>query len=354
MSDPERTTSRREAWISAHGGDPATSGAGWTDASGRSQSVSVGWRGHDVVQHPLFPERFLLIGRHPGRQFVEVNTLTHEVRQRVPCSENHELGGHACFSADGQTLFVAESKATTGEGRISVRDGHDYRLLDEYPSHGVGPHEILLMPDGRTLAIANGGLLTHPDNDHKVLNLETMRSTLTFIDSTNGERLDEHRVSEPKASIRHLAVSKRGEVAVALQMQREGSDHENLAPLAALYDKSRGLRVLSEPEPLLWHCNDYMGSTRINDKTRTVGFTSPRGNIALFWDLESGELKGQHRLHDVCGLAVNLDQSAFILSNSTGQIRSLDASTLQELPERRLELPGFRWDNHLRAVSLLV
>ncbi|MGT2465595.1 DUF1513 domain-containing protein [Mesorhizobium atlanticum] len=27
----------------------------------------------------------------------------------------------------------------------------------------MGPHELLLLGDGRTLAIANGGIETHPD-----------------------------------------------------------------------------------------------------------------------------------------------------------------------------------------------
>jgi hypothetical protein len=135
-------------------------------------------------------------------------------------------------------------------------------------------------------------------------------------------------------------------------MQREGSDHENLAPLAAVYDEQRGLRVLSGPDALLLQCNDYMGSTRINSKTRVAGFTSPRGNIALFWSLDSQELLSHHTFHDVCGIAVSLDQSVFVLSSSSGQLRCLDARTLEERPERRLEFAQFEWDNHLRAIEL--
>jgi len=342
----------REAWVSAQGGDASKFGAGWTGPDGHAESVAVGFRGHDVWQHPLHPERVLLVARRPGRELAEVDLLDRTVTRRVPCSENHEMGGHACFSRDGSTLFTAESNYESGEGRIVVRDARDYRTLDEFPSHGVGPHEILLMPDGRTLAVANGGLRTHPSTGDSVLNLDSMQSRLTFLDSTNGQLIAEHAVAEPKASIRHLDVNERGEMAVALQMQREGSDHQNLAPLAAVYDEGRGLRVLSGPEGLLWQCNDYMGSARINAKTRVAGYTSPRGNIALFWNLDNGDLLAHHAFHDVCGIAVSLDQSAFVLSNSTGQIRCLDARTLEELPARRQEAAQFAWDNHLRAIRL--
>lgn len=342
----------REVWVSAQGGDEAEFGAGWTAADGHAERIVVGSRGHDVWQHPLEPERVLLVARKPGRELVEVDLVARAVTRRALCSENHEMGGHACFSRDGRTLFTAESNFESGEGRIVVRDARDYRTLDEFPSHGVGPHEILLMPDGLTLAVANGGLRTHPSSGEKVLNLETMQSRLTFLDSRNGQLIAEHAVEEPKASIRHLDVSDRGEIAVALQMQREGSDLRELAPLAAVYDEANGLRVLSAPEALLWQCQDYMGSTRVNAKTRVAGYTSPRGNIALFWNLDSRELLAHHAFHDVCGITVSLDQSLFVLSNSAGQVRCLDAHTLEELPARRLELAPFVWDNHLRAIRL--
>lgn len=341
----------REVWVSAQGADASEFGASWTGADGDAQTVVVGLRGHDVWQHPLYPERVVLVARRPGRELVEVDVLARSVSRRVSCSNQHEMGGHACFSRDGTALFTAESNYESGEGRIVVRDARDYRTLDEYPSHGVGPHELALMPDGRTLAVANGGLRTHPSTGDEVLNLDTMQSRLTFLDSRDGRLLEEHWVDEPKASIRHLDVNDRGEIAVALQMQREGSDHRALAPLAAVYD-ARGLRVLTGPETLLLRCNDYMGSARINPTTRVAGYTSPRGNIALFWRLDDGELVAHHSFHDVCGIAVSLDHGRFVLSNSAGQLRCLDARTLEELPELRVELTGFEWDNHLRAIEL--
>lgn len=341
----------RELWVSAAGGKPAEFGAGWTDAEGHSTKVLTGFRGHDVLLHPLHPERIVLVARRPGQELVEVDVAERRVRRRVRCSERYELGGHACFSLDGRTLFTAESDYEQGEGRVVVRDAEDYRTLCEFPSRGVGPHEIIMMPDGR-LAVANGGLRTHPDSEREVLNLDTMRSSLVFLESRTGELLEEHRLDEPKASIRHLDVTSDGRLSVALQMQREGSGHENLAPLAALYDDQRGLRALSAPDGLLWQCSDYMGSTRINEKTRVAGFTSPRGDIALFWNLDTHEFLACHRFHDVCGIAVSLDQNFFILSNSAGQLRCLDARTLEEVPERRLELAQLAWDNHLRALLL--
>lgn len=343
--DPEA-----ELLVSAQGSAAQDCGLGWTTLSGQARQLPVGFRGHDVSPHPLRPGRVVLVARHPGEDLVEVDLREGRVTQRTKSTADHVLGGHACFSRDGQRLFIAESRLERGTGRIVVRDALDYRVLTTFASHGLGPHELLLMPDGRTLAVANGGLLTHPSTGAQVLNLDTMASRLSFIDSESGELVEEHAVDEPKASIRHLCLSDHGELSVALQMQREAAGHERLAPLTAIHDRQRGLQVLRGPEPLLWRCKDYMGSTRINNRSRIAGFTSPRGDIALFFHLDSRELVGHYRFHDVCGLAVNGAEDLFVLSNSAGQVRCLDAFTLQERPELRLQLSSFAWDNHMRVM----
>ena len=47
----------------------------------------------------------------------------------------------------------------------------DFARVGEFPTHGVGPHELLLLGDGRTLAVANGGIETHPDFGRAKLNI---------------------------------------------------------------------------------------------------------------------------------------------------------------------------------------
>lgn len=351
-SDLHSERATPELLISAQGNAAKSFGVGWAQPAGHAEQCAVGFRGHDVVAHPLRPGHVLLIGRHPGRELAEVQLAAQRVVKRVVCMANHELAGHACFSADGRTLFTTESDYELGQGRIVVRDADDYRVLDVFSSHGVGPHELLLMPDGHTLAVANGGLRTHPKSGRRVLNLDTMVSRLSFIDARNGHLRSEHGLAEPKASIRHLGLSNQGELSVALQMQREASDHTQPVPLAAIYSAKGGLQALTGPEALLFHCKDYMGSTKVNNRSRIAGFTSPRGDIALFWHIDTQTLAGYHRFHDTCGLAVSLDEQNFILSNSAGQVRFLNANTLEERVEHRLSFPGFAWDNHMRALRM--
>ena len=129
-------------------------------------------------------------------------------------------------------------------GLYDVAD--NYRRLGEYPSHGIGPHELILMPDGQTLAIANGGIRTHPDHGRAKLNLGSMKPSLVFADIAAGQHLDQADLPESQLSIRHLTMLRGGRIAIALQF--EGAKTADV-PLVAIHDGA-GIKTLSAPQKI--------------------------------------------------------------------------------------------------------
>lgn len=351
----------KEYWISASGAQANQYSLGWIDsASVNSEHSSTesnytaalsGFRGHDVIQHAKRPTSALMFARRPGMQGIEVDLLSGVVNAGFQCGEGRHLFGHGCFSADGQYLFTTETDYEKGVGLIVVRDADSYQQLDEWPSYGVGPHELKLMPDGKTLVVANGGMLTHPKSGREILNLDTMASSLSYINIADGSKQDDFRVAEPKASIRHLDVADDGTVAFAIQLQRQATAHDNIIALGGVHKKGATLELFQQPAAVIAQLNDYMGSVAINGRSRLAGFTSPRGNLAAFWHLDTQEFVGYHALRDVCGIASSTDKNAFILSNSLGEMRVLDAISLKEQREQRIENAA-AWDNHLSAIKI--
>ncbi|MBW9268686.1 MAG: DUF1513 domain-containing protein [Candidatus Thiodiazotropha sp. (ex. Lucinisca nassula)] len=310
-----------------------------------SREIPSGFRGHGVSLHPS-DNRIVMFARRPGTEAIEVDLESHDHRLAFVCKKNRHLFGHGCFSADGKLLFNTETEIDTGRGLIAIRDANSYELLAEIASHGIGPHELKLLNDDKTLVVANGGILTHPDSGRKKLNLDSMSSNLCYIDSNSGKKLALHRLDETKASIRHLDVADDDTVAFAMQFQREAVAHDSLVPLTATHRLGDSLHLLKAPEAIVMQLRDYIGSVAINNKNRVVGFTSPKGSIAVFWNLKNGAFLGYHQLHDVCGIAVTEDQRYFALTSSNGQMRLLDAQTLKEDRAHR-QHPDIRWDNHL-------
>ncbi len=347
----------QELWLSAQGRDKSSYSLGWINPQAESSSQQLSnFRGHGLCQNPIQPEQVVMFSRRPGTHGIRLNTTSGEIDGHFHSIEDHYMQGHGCYSADGKWLYCTESSISSGEGKITVRDAKSLEQVNEFNSYGIGPHEVKLMPDGFTLVVANGGLLTHPASGRKILNLETMQASLTYIDSRDGELLSEHFLSSPKASIRHLDVAKDGTVAIALQVQREAMSSNELIPLAAIHKPnhtttSQPLELLHAPEALMVKLNDYMGSVVIHNETRLAAFTSPKGDLAMFWHLDDLSLQGYHAFHDVCGLTISQDNKYFVLSNSAGKIRQIDARTLKINKLKSLHFPEKSWDNHLLSIS---
>ena len=57
---------------------------------------------------------------------------------------------------------MTENNTINLEGKIGIslllRQG--YKKIAEFDSYGIGPHELIMHPDGETLVIANGGIKT--------------------------------------------------------------------------------------------------------------------------------------------------------------------------------------------------
>lgn len=340
-------------WLSAHArGDDRHGLAASAAPHDTVVEVETGFRGHGAAQHPRAPGKVVLFGRRPGSTSAIVDLVTGRVDAFVEAAPGCAFQGHGFFTPDGRVLVTSEADMETARGKLVVRESDGFTVVDELDSYGLGPHEIGLMADGDTIVVANGGLLTRPETGREVLNLDTMDSTLAYVSLGTGALLEEHRVAESKSSIRHLALGPDGTVVFGIQLQREALDHDELVPLAGAHRRGQAPRLFEDVEGYTGLMNDYVGSVALSADARVAGFTSPRGNVALFWRVDGGQILGVHELVDCSGLAVTPTGEQFVLSSSVGEVRTLDARSLVEERPARRRFEGIRWDNHLIAVAV--
>lgn len=320
------------------------------DFSPQAGWVETGFRGHAIAHHPIHPGRTLLFGRRPGWWFAEVDYGTGEMTHKIAPPQGVHFTGHGCFSRDGRLLYTTENHYNNGgQALIGVWDSTSYQRIRTLSiDGGIGLHDLRAHPNGKWLVAAVGGLLTHPDQGRKKLNLETMSSFLLYLDRQTGAVVQRVAVAEPKSSIRHIDVAPDGLVSVAIQLQRSATGHEETVPLMGTHRAGmREIRLFTASEEAHDLMQDYVGSTVISPLSRVVGFTSPRGNHACFWNMDSGAWVKSHSMTDVCGLGLSRNERYFILTNSVGEVRYLDSRTLQEEDSLRRKYPSIRWDNHL-------
>lgn len=341
-------------WVSAQGDDPETQGlvAVPAEGGGRAIHVHTPFRGHDVAAHPHRSHEVVLFGRRPGTQSAVIDLRSMAVVHTLEASTGYAFQGHGFFTPDGSLLVTTEAHTVSGAGRLGLWDTERWRLVGELDTHGIGPHEAQLMPNGSTVVVANGGLLTRPETGRQVLNLDSMDSTLTYLELGSGAVLEERRVDDSKSSIRHLDVAEDGTVALGVQVQREALDHGQIVPMAGTHRRGEDLHLFEQGREHMGLLNDYVGSVALSESARVAGFTSPRGNVAMFWHLDTGTFVGAHSLADVSGLATTADGSHFVLSSSLGEVRMLSATNLTEQTEVPPSPADVRWDNHLIEVTL--
>ncbi|MER1974206.1 MAG: DUF1513 domain-containing protein, partial [Psychrobacter alimentarius] len=159
-------------------------------------------RVHDIVVQPIIDAQdrlsntaqsrdVVVMGRRPSEKFWVLEAATGQVKAAINALDNRHFYGHACYSLDGKWLYVTENDTVSLNGKIGLYDTYEnYKKIAEFDSHGIGPHELIMHPDGKTLVIANGGIKTEQASREE-LNLDTMRPSLVYLDRYDGSLLEQ-------------------------------------------------------------------------------------------------------------------------------------------------------------------
>lgn len=302
--------------------------------------ASMPMRGHGLLLDPRHPAEALIISRRPGTLAVKCDIKSGRILQQWQSEENRHFFGHACYSTDGRTLFVTENDIDAGQGLVTVRDADNFRVLAEYRTHGIGPHELLLMPDGFTLAVANGGIQTLPETGRVKLNRGRIDTSLVYLDSRDGKLIGKYPVPSTQQSLRHLAVTPGGRLAAALQF--EGDKGQPGVPLLMFHHGESSIQFAKAPQSMWDRMRHYAASVAYAPSSDRFVLTCPLGNMIACWTT-AGEYMGQIDIPKVSGIAL-INGEGFA-SNELGEVYRLDLSKLQA--ELHISIPGLQWDNHL-------
>lgn len=311
--------------------------------SGINKQFKSPGRPHAIV---VGTQHTIALARRPGTFAMVLNNADLSLLQSFTAAKDRHFYGHGVFSADASLFFTTENDYQNERGVIGIRSvaGH-YRQIEEWPSHDIGPHELLLAPDGSHLIVANGGILTHPDSGRAKLNLDSMSPSLVRLDITNGALLakaklpaDHHRLS-----IRHIDVTQNNDVIFG--MQNQAGPGQKL-PLVGVWRAQGEVQMFDLPASLK---QGYIGSVAVDRSGTIAAASAPRDNLITFWSIASGELLATLSLNDGCGLAAGHEARSFIVSSGQGRLlETVISNNNNNRVEIRQDLQlDLQWDNHL-------
>ncbi|PWE28797.1 DUF1513 domain-containing protein [Maritimibacter sp. 55A14] len=297
-------------------------------------------RGHAAAAHPSHPEA-VAFARRPGNFALVIDCLRGRVAHRLTAPRGRHFYGHGVFIEGGALLVTTENEIETGRGLIGLWSrAEGYARVGEIASGGIGPHDLLALP-GDLLAVANGGIRTHPDSGREKLNIDTMRPNLSYLTVSGGiaERV-ELAPDMRHASIRHLAAQD-DLVAFAMQLQ------EPLAgvavPLLGLHRRGAAPVLCQAGLADQLAMEGYAGSVAIEGGR--VGITSPRGGRLQLFDLDGAHRQSFRRM-DICGLATG--PRGLVATDGLGGVLEVGERTLHPVTTAPRA-----WDNHLVRVPAI-
>ncbi|MBH0086970.1 DUF1513 domain-containing protein [Psychrobacter sp. SCQQ22] len=346
-------------------------------------------RVHDIVVQPVLSDSHsqatrdvVVMGRRPSEKFWVLDTASGQVKHAIEASVNRHFYGHACYSLDGKLLYVTENNTVDLAGKVGIYDiNQGYQKIVEFDSHGIGPHELIMHPDGETLVIANGGIKTEQASREE-LNLDTMRPSLVYLNRHDGTLLEQVLPEHNQMSVRHLAMHDDGTVMIGIQFQ--GERHINV-PLVLTHKRGdTDFEPLTMPNNQWQRFHQYIASVAVDSERNLLCVTTPIGGCAAIYDLTTRALIDTVSLPDCAGASVSSRNSynesnghnallsenqllGFIVSDGQGQLTTLNvapsaqaANQADEQLDKRVALADriiqdsqrhkMSFDNHLQAL----
>lgn len=298
------------------------------------RQVPLPERGHGVASNSAL-RHAVAFARRPGTYFQVFDYQTGESIKLRPADNKRHYYGHGVYSNDGKWLYATEGERGTSRGIIGVYDViAGYEKVAEFTGFGLGPHEVIVMPDD-SLVIGVGGVHT---NGRAPLNLDSMTPSLSYLDR-NGELVEQVGLSDHKLSIRHLAHDGSETVLCGQQYRGEPDEYPSLL---AMHTKG-GELVSLHAEPEQWaRFNHYIASIAATEDW--ILATSPRGNCYGIWSKHTQQLVELSPLPDASGVVVQGE--TFKVSSGAGGVVS------QRQPgDKQVVRSGIQWDNHWSVIS---
>jgi hypothetical protein len=344
---PVRADTAAEAlYAAARKGPDGRYSVGVFTADGRDvRALALPGRGHDVTVSPV-DRSCVAFARRPGNFAIAFSADIRRPPIAFTTPPDRHFYGHGVFSCDGRLLYATENDFDGARGVIGIYDvGAGYRRIGEFSSGGVGPHDLALLGGGRVLVVANGGLREHPDigGGRRILNPDTIETTLAYIDLGSGALLERHDIGAlGTLSLRHLDVARDGTVIVGAQVVSGPVGGQSLI---YRHRRQQALATIVLPDEIEAGLSGYVSSVACDRAGAFVAVTSSKGALAVVIDVATGRVKRRRRIEDVSGVAPTPARGDFLMTSGTGSILP-DASAM----DQPVSTPWV-WDNHAVLIT---
>ncbi len=301
----------------------------------------------------LYPDgkSILVCSRKPSASLLKYS-LEGELIAELKTQRNQHFEGHCIFSHDEKFIYVTASNfqqiAADKQGRILTLNSSDLSLVSDHSSGGIGPHELVWQSES-LIAIANTGVITHPDSGRKILNIDNIQSNVALYHTANHTLAYQWTVPVLSLSARHLDRMQDGTLIIGCQYKKQDKRPPCIA--FAKIDKSLFFAETNN-DTFHWQMQGYTASIKAIPYSNKALITNPRGHIISQWkysisDETEKQLLKEESIEFNKGLKLSEDGKKAWISQGAGELRVWNTQS-EQVDSLRIKLKAnIWWANHL-------
>ncbi len=263
-----------------------------------SRLIDLNFLPHGIIVDPKNKKRLLTFEKN-GTAGAEIDLNSHTMRKAITASKDKIFSGHGVFNNAGGALFCVEISLRDNKGSITMRDGDNFDVLDEFPSHGENPHQCQLTNDAATLVVSNAGSINS-------------QPSICYIDVQSQQLLERITLTNQQLNAGHFDIAADGSLVVTsapgagLKKTRSGG--------VSIRSGDRSMLSMTQPEMVIDKMTGEALSLAIDNKNNIAAVTHPDGNMVTFWSIDKRELIKAMSVPDPRGVTLSLDGKSFIIS----------------------------------------
>ncbi|MCB0420762.1 MAG: DUF1513 domain-containing protein [Bdellovibrionales bacterium] len=276
------------------------------------------------------------------RKSYRVSIESGQVMQEYMSNNPYGFYGHGVESPDGQYLFLSEPGPTEKSGRVAIYDNITGKFLDHLEGHGVHPHEIQVVDQGKVFILSNNG--------YKKSEKEYQRSfsSLSYIEVSSGKLLDQVFLPETHLHMTHLAVADNGDVAIGMDMSTHPLKQRIPSKSVVAFRKAgASIRILNADGPTKEMLGRHVLSVAYDEQNFIIGATNQYPNGPLtFWSSKKERFLRSLPIEGSSGINYLRDRRRFLVTTHNSglyEISSPDLEVVRHIPMNDMELYV---DNH--------
>ena len=265
-----------------------------------TELVEMNYLPHGIIIDPNDKKRLLTFEKN-GANAAVIDLNSHTESAGIPIGDNKIFSGHSVFNKSGDILYCTEIDLNNRKGRITVRDGSNFKLIDEISSFGKNPHQCQLINDDQTLVVSNAG-----NND------DDSQASITYIDVQNKNLIERITLSDTTIDAGHFSITKDGDLIVS-SAPKEADKTGGVS----IRNDQQAITTMTQPEFIVSKLTGEALSICIDEQHNIAAVTHPYANMISFWSIDKKELIKAMSVPEPRGITLSLDENHFIVSYGT-------------------------------------